>query len=883
MSNKATVKRILAWIGVLLLSIVGIAETAYTNTDMEPAQIETVDEVFAYDVDVLPGEIEETDLMSSEVYMEYGLSEDVELMAPEASDDDQKVVDINNLENPETNGNVPKSSIKVNAVPKKLKLGVNEKYTLNGTVLSDGKKVSYKSSKPSVASVDKKGVVTAKKTGKATVTVRKGKLKLATCKITVVAAPKKVSMSKTKATLEMGKSLQLKAKLPKNTASNQLKWKSNNKKVATVDENGKVKAVAAGKAKITVTTFNKKKATCLLTVTKASNGGEELSWQDFARATSSLVKHNSGKIGIASAGSPYATARLIVKVRGDLPDLSQFKVESIFHDTEKHYMIQLANDKAAEECANYLMAYPEVEYVEPDHIVESNGLDASEIQVSNASWGVAAIGADKYAKDLVNRGKTKKTVVAVIDTGVEYSHPMLKGKLYKGFDVLDNDSKAQDENGHGTHVSGIIVQCTPGLNISVMPLRVFNSSGEGVGESTCVIIGNAVERAIKDGADVINMSLSCVPTSKYVDEKVEKAIRSGIVVIASAGNKNTDTKYSSPAHIKNCIVVAAVDRDRNRAEFSNHGDAVDISAPGVDIISSYKGNMYASGKGTSQAAPHVAASAAMLLCDDSSLSPSDISNKLRSAATDLGSSGWDQYYGAGFLNLRPFVHSSAPTSMPTVVPTAVPTLRPTAVPTLAPTAKPTPVPTATPASVISDWVGIDQVPANASIVATKTQYRYSDASYSDWSEWSGWTVDREETNDLKREDSATVYYWYRYACPHCGTFMHVYNKCYTWAGGCGNTIGSDRAQVTWLTTSPGEGVQNWEGTGRIMTGSGPKDRWFYWVDSSQGYPNGRSETGYRYATRSLSWGGWTGWSDTEVTASETRQVETRTLYRYIAE
>ena len=183
-------------------------------------------------------------------------------------------------------------------------------------------------------------------------------------------------------------------------------------------------------------------------------------------------------------------------------------------------------------------------------------------------------------------------------------------------------------------------------------------------------------------------------------------------------------------------------------------------------------------------------------------------------------------------------------------------------------------------NVVSDWVEMSQVPAGMTIVETKTQYQYSDAIYSEWSGWSGWDINRQTTDDLKKEESATVWYWYRFVCPHCGTHMHVWNKCYTWAGGCGNFIGSENYNVIWMTIGPNGGVQNWEGTGRIMYGSSSKDRWFYWISASQGYPNGRSETGYRYATRTKSWGSWSEWSDTVVTASDTRKVQTRTMCRY---
>lgn len=151
------------------------------------------------------------------------------------------------------------------AMPSELTLGKKESYAIDVKKLSK-KKVTFTSSDPKVASVSDKGVIKAKKAGTATITCMRKTKVLATCEVTVLSAPKKVALNQKKLTLEVGDSTQLKAKLPKKTASYAMTWKSSNKKVATVDANGKVKAVAPGTAKITVTTFNKKKATCAVKV-----------------------------------------------------------------------------------------------------------------------------------------------------------------------------------------------------------------------------------------------------------------------------------------------------------------------------------------------------------------------------------------------------------------------------------------------------------------------------------------------------------------------------------------------------------------------------------------------------------------------------------------
>ena len=192
----------------------------------------------------------------------------------------------------------------------------------------------------------------------------------------------------------------------------------------------------------------------------------------------------------------------------------------------------------------------------------------------------------------------------------------------------------------------------------------------------------------------------------------------------------------------------------------------------------------------------------------------------------------------------------------------------------------------------SDWVTEDSVPAGARIVDTKTQYRYRDTTYStvysSWSAWGDWTTTRETTSDLKKEEAATVYGWYWFQCPNCGAHWHVWSglaiDCSpTWGpgGGCGNdNIQSTDGHIVWNTTPWSSGTSNWCGTGKICLGSDIKTRMFAWTDG------GSAREGYRYATRTSSQqasvGAWSSWSDTAVSSSSTREVETRRLVRYQA-
>ncbi|GEM_PF-2566216 len=371
------------------------------------------------------------------------------------------------------------------------------------------------------------------------------------------------------------------------------------------------------------------------------------SWNEFAAASCDMIQSYGPSVSISSADSEYPTGRLIVKTNGDLPDVSQFRVLAIVRDPENHYLLQFLSDVEASSCANYLATLPNVLYVEPDGFTNGNSdVGVQGIEAESNSWGVSAIYADAYANDLKARGINSKISVAVVDTGVDSSHSMLRERLVTGYDFIDNDTTPQDGHGHGTHVSGTIVDCTPGLNVTIMPVRVLGNDGRG----TFSIVGQGIRYAARSGAAVINLSLGGNHSS-YVDEAVEVALNQGVTVVVAAGNESDDTAKYCPAHISGCITVAAVNSSKQKANFSNYGNAVDIVAPGVGIKSSIPGGGYASWNGTSMATPHVSAAAAMLLLDHYS----NIESQLKNVAEDLGSTGWDRYYGAGFLNLRPFI------------------------------------------------------------------------------------------------------------------------------------------------------------------------------------------------------------------------------------
>lgn len=182
----------------------------------------------------------------------------------------------------------------------------------------------------------------------------------------------------------------------------------------------------------------------------------------------------------------------------------------------------------------------------------------------------------------------------------------------------------------------------------------------------------------------------------------------------------------------------------------------------------------------------------------------------------------------------------------------------------------------------SDWSTTEWPASISRQVETKPQYRHRDVTITqeltDWGAWSGWSDTKENTNDYKKEETRTVWGYYYFLCSNCGAHMHGYGTCYTWAGGCGARTDSGDWHAIWSTVSWDDvRFKDWHGTGKYFTYL-DGELVFKWSD------NGQPKTQYRYATRSLTevtnYGSWSGWSDTAVSVTASREVQTRTMYRY---
>lgn len=339
----------------------------------------------------------------------------------------------------------------------------------------------------------------------------------------------------------------------------------------------------------------------------------------------------------------YYTQRIIIE--GDNLNNINFDDFSlntvIFNDSNSQAVIQCNSEEAARYCEIELNKLNNVDVVDVDVIMQT-------YVSSSLTWGKSFIKADSYEHYLENNNYFDMITVAVVDTGVDSEHSYLKNRITSnGFDFVNRDNIADDEHGHGTHVAGIIASCTEGLNVKILPIKVLNK--DGIGSS--YVIAQGIRQAANDGAEVINLSLGG-EKNKIIDSAVDYAINAkGSVVCVAAGNDKINTENVSPASSTDAIVVAAIDKDGNIASFSNYGSSVDVAAPGVDVFSTYLEGSYAKLSGTSMAAPHISAIAAMFKIAYPEYAPNEIETLIKEYCRDLGAVGRDDIYGSGTVNM----------------------------------------------------------------------------------------------------------------------------------------------------------------------------------------------------------------------------------------
>jgi cell wall-associated protease len=389
---------------------------------------------------------------------------------------------------------------------------------------------------------------------------------------------------------------------------------------------------------------------------EADTGG---SWPEpQAQAILVKLKKDAGnraelRSGRVSFGDPALDSLFRRYEAGGLASVFPFSEKA--SGFQRVYKITLEHRQDAERLLRELRSSRSVEYAEIDGTAYALSDDVySRFQYGLMSPSAAAGGVDAVTAWAQTMG-SPSILVAVVDTGVDYNHSDLVGRVRRdlGYDYADGDSDPMDDHGHGSHVAGIIAAsinngfAIAGVapQVTILPFRVLGANGQGSFSS----IAAGIEAAARAGARVINLSLGSSDESQVMEDALRFATERGTLVVAAAGNEGTEGVFY-PARSQYAVAVSAVDRRGKLASFSSYGEDLDLAGPGVDVVSAWKNGDVCYASGTSMATPHVVGVAALVLSRRPTLTRDQLESVLKTTARDAGSPGYDTQYGSGIVD-----------------------------------------------------------------------------------------------------------------------------------------------------------------------------------------------------------------------------------------
>ena len=365
---------------------------------------------------------------------------------------------------------------------------------------------------------------------------------------------------------------------------------------------------------------------------------------------------------------PFACKRILLFIKeGNLTE-SYGAYRVAYNTLSELYTLDYKTEEEAKAAFDHLVSDYGRDHVMVDLPVHCQGNTSaeaeqfSETDALSVSWGNDIMHLDAVRDEAnADENLTGQVTVAVLDTGINPDHELFAGRLNSnGASFIKGSSAINDDNGHGSHVAGIIADGTSD-NVKILSLKILDQKGQGgLGE-----LIQAVDYAVSQNAGVINMSMgmSLQGNDQYwtyldyqaIEASMKAANESGCICLAAAGNdgKNMDPGALAmyPAISQYTFAVSSINSGKTRADTSNYGNCVDFTAPGIKIKSaSASGNSnYCLMSGTSMAVPHLSAACAMLKLYNQNASVPQIKNLLLSLTEDLGEQGKDQYYGEGLI------------------------------------------------------------------------------------------------------------------------------------------------------------------------------------------------------------------------------------------
>lgn len=294
------------------------------------------------------------------------------------------------------------------------------------------------------------------------------------------------------------------------------------------------------------------------------------------------------------------------------------------------HILQFKDEETKNEALSYYESLDTVEYVQEDRILEAAEIETDNTVVyENSISYPTSVPSYKFGYNNAknNMSTANDVVVAVVDSGVQYDHEFLNGRVEPtGFNSINEGGTCYDDRGHGTQVAGIIAANTKN-NVTIKPYKVLNQWGKG--SETQVSLG--IYAAIEDDVDIINLSLSMQGQSTILAEACQAAYDAGIIVVVAAGNAGLDIgkDFYSPGSFDNVLSIVACNNSKRVADFSNYGSVCDFAAPGVDILSSYLDNSYKISSGTSVASPFICAAVSYVLAGSPDMTFDEVKTTLQ--------------------------------------------------------------------------------------------------------------------------------------------------------------------------------------------------------------------------------------------------------------
>lgn len=406
-------------------------------------------------------------------------------------------------------------------------------------------------------------------------------------------------------------------------------------------------------------------------------------WRSAPQSSSSSQERNDTADNVDEADARTDKAEILVRFRpgvtqNTIDTLTQRLNDQVEDQIESVANLEVIEDEDGKDAASMVAQYqslPEVEYAELNSEIKLDHEDGgrkhihADDEMFSRQWGLfnsgqngGSAGADIGAMRAWAMTKgSDQVVVAVLDSGVDYSHPDLANNIWTrppiiaayrdddltpdgpiddvhGFNVVEDNGDPMDDNGHGTHCAGIIgAEGGNGIgiagvnwNVKIMPLKFMDAEGTGTTKDAVEAINYVIDRK-RAGVNVriISASWGSTAKSRAMEDVIRKAYEEGILFVAAAGNSSSDNDlaphYPSSYNLGNVVSVAALNRRDELASFSNYGaKSVNVAAPGEEILSTWLKNGFEEKKGTSMATPFVAGVAALVLAQNPTISVDDL-------------------------------------------------------------------------------------------------------------------------------------------------------------------------------------------------------------------------------------------------------------------